>query len=79
MPPRHHSSDQARSSEDTRDKSGAPPRKTPLGSRLKEKVEQGVEAIVEALGSLLNPEPEPVRVRPAGPRRRPARRDYRFG
>ncbi|MEZ4326277.1 MAG: hypothetical protein R3B40_13740 [Polyangiales bacterium] len=62
------------------DSSAPPPRAKPsLGSRIKEGVEQGVEAIVEALGSLFPPEPAPIPVA-SGSRglRRPPRTDHRF-
>ncbi|MBK6577252.1 MAG: hypothetical protein IPG17_13820 [Sandaracinaceae bacterium] len=49
-----------------------------MGSRAKEAFEQGVEAIVEALGSLLEPEPTPVPISRGGGRRRPPRTDHRF-
>ncbi|MCA9533588.1 MAG: hypothetical protein KC593_07920 [Myxococcales bacterium] len=51
-----------------------------LGSRIKEGFEQGVEAIVEAIGSLITPEQTPIPVAPGarGGLRRPPRRDHRF-
>ena len=45
---------------------------------MKEAFEQGVEAIVEALGSLIEPEQQPVPVSRGGARRRPPRTDHRF-
>jgi len=45
---------------------------------VKEAFEQGVDAIVEALGSLIEPEPQPIPVSRGGARRRPPRADHRF-